>query len=236
MKKMKRILSVLLSLTIISTLLIFNSVSVEAAKKSKKKVAVDPLQTALNSAVLTPTTTGYAPADEVVAAVLAGITTPQMTTYEKVKACYDYIINNTTYGVNELLFTNAHDYFCYMGGYETYALLTGKVGVCDDYSATFVSMAKAIGLDAYVVNGQTHTTSGNFTPHAWAIIKINDVEYVFDPQIEDNIAKGGKIGYYRFGKTYAQVADKYIFESVSDVFEVKDLNISPNAQMYVIYK
>ena len=46
----------------------------------------------------------------------------------------------------------------------------------------------------------------------------DEVEYVFDPQIEDNIAKDGKITYCRFAKTYDQVKDKYIFEAISDKF------------------
>ncbi len=46
----------------------------------------------------------------------------------------------------------------------------------------------------------------------WCVVVIDGMEYVFDPQVEDNIANGGKIRYLRFCKTYDEVADKYIIE------------------------
>ncbi|MBQ5918579.1 MAG: hypothetical protein IIW92_08475 [Lachnospiraceae bacterium] len=47
---------------------------------------------------------------------------------------------------------------------------------------------------------------------AWCEMNINGNIYVFDPQVEANIANGGSIKYHRFGKTYDQVQGKYIKE------------------------
>ena len=47
------------------------------------------------------------------------------------------------------------------------------------------------------------------TGHIWTFINISGTEYVFDPQIDDNIAKGGLVYYYRFCKTYDEVPDSY---------------------------
>ena len=69
---------------------------------------------------------------------------------------------------------------------------------------------QAIGLNCYLVGGQTSKSGGGYTGHAWCEMNLNGTIYVFDPQVEDNIAKGGTIKYYRFGKTYDQVPGKYI--------------------------
>ena len=134
-----------------------------------------------------------------------------MTTYDKVKACYDYLIKNCSYGHNETMMEYI-DYYFYGYSYEvsTYGILKGKIGVCDDYSAAFATMMQAIGLNCYVVGGQTNLASGGYTGHAWCEMNLNGTIYVFDPQVEDNIAKGGAIKYYRSGKTYDQVKNKYI--------------------------
>lgn len=210
MKGLKKILSLLAAIGMVVVVSFSEGIVVNAA---------DPMETVLNNAVLTPTATGYEPADQAVEMVLSGITTPEMTTYQKVKMCYDHLINNCSYGFNEPIYEKINDYFGgYPGEVEAYGMLVGNVGVCDDYSAAFVALMRRLGLNSYVAVGMTHTTSGEYTPHAWAVVKIDGVEYVFDPQIDDNIAKGGPTGYYRFGKTYAQVPDKYIYEAISDKF------------------
>ena len=174
---------------------------------------VSNLENAINSVSLTPFRSDFTPAYEEVDKVFASIFTDGMTTYDKVKACYNYLINNCSYGSNQMMMDYI-DYFFYGYTYEvrTYGMLKGKIGVCDDYSATFATMMQAIGLNCYVVGGQTTLASGGYTGHAWCEMNINGTIYVFDPQVEDNIAKGGSIMYHRFGKTYDQVSGKYIKE------------------------
>ena len=95
-------------------------------------------------------------------------------------------------------------------GQSAYSILKGHVGVCTNYSAAFTVMARILGFDARLQDGFTHKASGGFTGHTWCVINIHGVDYVFDPQVEDNIAAGGTIRYLRFCKTYEEVADKYI--------------------------
>ena len=87
-------------------------------------------------------------------------------------------------------------------------------------------MTRAIGLETYLQNGQTSSSKGGFTGHTWCTIMINGVPYLFDPQVEDNIAKGGAIYYYRFcqpydsgtGKNnYISSDNRYYLENEQDV-------------------
>ncbi|MBQ7982713.1 MAG: S-layer homology domain-containing protein [Clostridia bacterium] len=52
----------------------------------------------LNAMPLSPTLTGYTPLDDMIGALFAKIHTADMTTYEKVIACYDYLVDTSTYG------------------------------------------------------------------------------------------------------------------------------------------
>ena len=125
-----------------------------------------------------------------------------MTTYEKVRACYDYLVDTCHYGDNVLRldFPEAN------GTARAYGMLVGHVGACDDYSSAFAALTRAIGLNCYTVYGQTARADGGYTGHIWCVMNIDGVEYVFDPQIDDNI--GADI-YYRFCVTYDETPDSY---------------------------
>ena len=185
----------------------------------------------LNSVQLTPKITGIAPCDQLVEQTLAKITTPQMTTYEKVKACYDYLITTCSYGGrghlylyrnNNLVLDGqeiaASDGKSVDGAVNAYEMLKEHAGVCDDYSCAFAAMVRRIGLNCYTVGGLTARADSGMTGHVWCVINIGGKEYVFDPQIDDNIAKGGPTGYYRFCKTYAEVPGSYADMKVKGYF------------------
>lgn len=138
-------------------------------------------------------------ADQILAQV--GGSTP----YEQLWGCYDWLIQNCSYGS---VLSNLNQ-----GGWlaeDAYSIMTQRVGVCDNYSAAFAVLARMIGFDARIQTGQTHRAAGGYTGHAWCVINIHGVDYVFDPQVEDNIAAGGAIRYLRFCKIYEEVPDKYI--------------------------
>lgn len=164
---------------------------------------------AVNEAALSPVRSGSKELNDLIDQILAQIITEEMTNYDKVKACYDWLITNTEYGLNpempSIEVTTWEEY-------EAYDVLSSHYGVCDHYAAAFAKMMQAVGLDCRVEGGFTHRADGGYTPHAWNIMTINGTEYVFDAQIDDNIAKGGAIGYHRFGKTYAEVPEKYIVD------------------------
>ena len=156
----------------------------------------------LNNAELYPTSTGVAYCDEVVLATLNRITTDDMSTYEKVLACYNYLVDTCSYGDNVLRLDFPED----NGTARAYGMLVGHVGACDDYSCAFAALVRAIGLNCYTVYGQTARADGGYTGHIWCVIAVDGVEYVFDPQIDDNI---GGSSYYRFCVTYDDTPGAY---------------------------
>ena len=162
----------------------------------------------LNSAQLTPVLTGYEPCDRTVLYTLSRITNNNMSTYAKVQACYDWLIVNCRYGYLDNFTTPElpHE----EGATRAMDMLNYKLGACDDYSCAFAAMTRALGLNCYTVYGKTSRADGGYTGHIWCVIKVDGVEYVFDPQVEDNIARGGDVYYYRFCKTYDEVSENYI--------------------------
>lgn len=140
-----------------------------------------------------------AEADEVIANV--GGSTP----YEKLQACYDWLIMNCSYAS-----ADAGSVGGSMMERLAYTIFKTHTGVCNDYSSAFVVMARILGYDARLESGQTHKASGGYTGHMWCVINVHGVDYIFDPQVEDNMSAGGKINYLRFCKTYDEVPDKYI--------------------------
>ena len=134
------------------------------------------------------------------------------TPYEQLRGCYDWLIQNCSYGRGKDIPMGPLQELGPSGwlAREAYSILVGREGVCFGYSAAFVVLARMIGFDAVMQHGQTHKATGGYTGHAWCVINIHGVDYVFDPQVEDNIAKGGTIQYLRFCKTYEEVPDKYI--------------------------
>lgn len=188
--------------------------STPAAPSSSAPVVNDgTVQGVLNSAPLNPRSTGYASTDAKIQEIFNQIFTSGMSTYDKVKACYDYIIYNTSYArgayVSSAGFGNPSE-----GNNDAYiawgalSCLTLGKGSCNTYSCAFIAMMKMIGLDAAYVSGSTHASGGGYVGHNWVEVYIGGQTYVFDPQVEDNISGGGT--YQRFCKTYAQVSGKYI--------------------------
>lgn len=188
--------------------------STPAAPSSSAPVVNDgTVQGILNSAPLNPRSTGYASTDAKIQEIFNQIFTSGMSTYDKVKACYDYIIYNTSYArgayVSSAGFGNPSE-----GNNDAYiawgalSCLTLGKGSCNTYSCAFIAMMKMIGLDAAYVSGSTHASGGGYVGHNWVEVYIGGQTYVFDPQVEDNISGGGT--YQRFCKTYAQVSGKYI--------------------------
>lgn len=194
-----------------------------AEENSSEEENTDPRAVILNSAELIPLRTNYPLLDARVDEILAQITKAEMDTYEKVKACYTYCVEDSVYyqhkkWYDELYairdacgYENLNDVWMI---YEASFFLEDKHGVCDDYSAAFTVLCRAIGLDAYYVWGQTNKASGGYTGHAWVNICVDGVYYHFDPQVEANITQrnDGVIGYHRFCVTDEEMEGRLIIE------------------------
>ena len=167
-------------------------------------------ETILNAATLNPMKTNDAELDALIDQIFAQIIQPGMTTYQKVKACYDYLINNASYGGGS--FSVSMRYTAFQDNLTAAcakAILTSKQGVCDDYSSAFMCMTRRIGLQSYTCACQAPNQSGGVSGHMVAFISVGGVNYIFDPQIEDYNAKGGKIPYRNFCKTFEAMAKTY---------------------------
>lgn len=190
----------------------------EKETSNTKPAPASTIENILNTAKLNPMKTGNVYLDEKVEEIFSQIFKPGMTTYDKVKACYDYLITNCSYGagvidyrevralIGDTVYEQPDDEFTI---YLAYKILTTNEGVCDHYSSAFLVMTRAIGLDTYVVTGTVRMVAGGRGEHAWTNIKINNEYYIFDPQIGDNSSKNGKINYYFFGHTDAQMGTMY---------------------------
>lgn len=190
------------------------------------------LRTLLNSQPLVPTSTGFAYCDMLVDQILSEITTPQMDTYDKVKACYDYLINISCYaGYGEPApYQNAAAIYELTqnsrrpANWEMYGpwiaemILESRTGVCDNYACAFAAMTRRIGLNCYCVAGATKSSRGGYSGHTWCEMILSGAVYYFDPEVEDVVANGNKAGtpgngrikYYYFGKLYTEKPDRYI--------------------------
>lgn len=189
----------------------------------------------LNSASLSPINTNYAPLDKLVQEVLKDTITNDMTTYEKVRACYNFLIKNMSYSSNIFNLTAYYE-IMYRSNYSSdwdrkvlyyaYSALNNKKDSCYGYSSAFVVLTRAIGLESYVVQGKTALAKGGYGNHWWVNIKIDGKYYVFDPNVDDDIAKGGTIYYYRFCKLDSDVPNKYIYtDREKDIKNFNDFNV-----------
>ena len=164
----------------------------------------------LNRAPLSPMRSNDAVLDTMVTGILNQIITGNMSTYEKVRACYDYLKKNTVYGDQgggTLVFGNTYE------SREDYKLVTLSReilstghGVCDHYAAAFQVLTRRIGLESYICTGKYGSGA-----HVWNVITLEGKDYIFDAQIDDL----GSGSYNHFGKTFGEVGSKYSDYSVA---------------------
>jgi hypothetical protein len=175
------------------------------------------VQQLLNSAALHPTYTQFGILNDLVNAFMAQNFTNDMDTYTKVKVAYDYFIQNMTYQTaTELdmsLFTKEEAAVIWQHYPERYAvpILIDNKGVCNHYSSAYAAILQAIGLDVNVVSGKTKSSAGGYSGHVWVTVRIDGVDYLFDPQVDQRIAQrhNNVIQYYRFGKPVSALSDDY---------------------------
>ena len=92
------------------------------------------------------------------------------TTYQKVKAIYDWIAKNVRYDYDNL---NDGDY---MLKYTAYAAAIDKKAVCQGYANLFYRLANSAGIDCRIITGRGNSGSG-WLDHAWNIVQMDDGKY-----------------------------------------------------------
>ncbi|MBQ4564270.1 MAG: hypothetical protein IJA58_07295 [Lachnospiraceae bacterium] len=207
--------------------------TVESVTEPVEAPSVEPTETPirarelLNVLTLHPKKTGCTELDALVEQILTEIIDSEMDNYEKTKACYDYLIENCSYGFSWCSIEfETMDYT----QEQAYVILSTKVGVCDNYSAAFAVMMQALGLDVRKEMGWTAlANNAGYTGHTWTVLEIDGVEYVFDPQVEDDIAKGGPIRDYRFCKEYRELPWKYVVKWTEADYLERAMRCNPDA-------
>lgn len=140
--------------------------------------------------------------DRVVRDTVAKFAAPGMSEYEKTKAAFDYLIENTSLEdpVGLDLWRIRGD----GGGQPSFvenrslSVLLYGVGMCEDYAAALTMLLRGMGLEAEYVPGLTYSAKGALVDHAWTMVKIDGVWYHLDSQLEDNISRHGAIRYRYF--------------------------------------
>ena len=109
----------------------------------------------------------------------------------KVKAIYEYIINNIDYDYDYAKQVAANGLVGYM---DAERCLKNKKGICGDYSVLFATMCRAQGIPCMVVEGYVTTSEQIF--HAWNKVYLNGAWKFYDTTFD---AGGGT------GKSYIEV-------------------------------
>jgi len=175
------------------------------------------VQQLLNGAELRPKYTQFAVLNSLIDDFVAKNFNSSMDTYTKVRIAYDYFIQNMTYETATQLdmgmFSKEEAAVIWQHYPERYAvpILLDHKGVCNHYSSAYAAILQAIGLDVQVVSGKTKSSAGGYSSHVWVTVRIDGVDYLFDPQVEQRIAQrnGNVIQYYRFGKAISALQSDY---------------------------
>ena len=128
--------------------------------------------------------------EQLVIEIIESITTEDMTQDEKRLACYEYIIETTSY---------VRTYESPEGDWTkeyAYDVLALQQGNCFRYAAAFAYMCRELGYEVKVCTGEVSARAGGTTPHGWVVLTIDGVEYLCDPDLEQSL------GYDFYMKTY----------------------------------
>ncbi len=175
-------------------------------------------QEVLDGAELEPQSLQSEELGELVEETMDELCDEEMGTYDKVAACYDYLVENMSYG-NQMRYLNVEagdttcaDIYYDCGEVEGFAAvaLTSKVGYCNGYASALIVMLRTLGIDARLVEGETGSANGGYAYHKWAEADIGGTTYLFDPQLEQDLTAAGLPAYSVFCKTYGEVGDRYI--------------------------
>lgn len=96
--------------------------------------------------------------------ILASEITDSMTTEEKAKAIHDYLINNTTYDID-----NYNAGTIPKTSYKVEGVLIKKKAVCQGYAETYFMFMQILDIPCKMISG-----TGNGEPHAWNLVQLSD--------------------------------------------------------------
>ena len=123
---------------------------------------------------------------------------PDMTDFEKEKIIHDYIIENTTYALE-----NMEDRKSTEAIFGVQGVLCNKSAVCQGYAETMKLFMDMLDIECYVVSGKGYTNN-QAVGHAWNLVKLDNEWYHVDVTWDDPDKDNQKV------YEYFNVSDKVI--------------------------
>jgi len=119
------------------------------------------------------------------------------TDFEKAEFVHDVLIMNCEY--------DAETYYRWMGmgddrfnsAHTSYGCLVNRKAVCAGYAKAYMLIMNELGIECGYVEG-TAGTQGNFGPHAWNYIKLDDGYYMVDLTWDDPIGNSSGNIYHNY--------------------------------------
>ena len=155
----------------------------EAEKEANDKATSENLRKVLSEAVLVPTITRDTAIDTKVQEVLAQVVKPEMDNYDKLLACYKWIIDNSFYKYDGFTGSWNNTNVSYSNNRDRQVVSFAKTiicgvngqryGTCINYGSAMVVFARALGFEAYRAGGETLRADNSYGEHYWCVIKIN---------------------------------------------------------------
>lgn len=144
--------------------------------------------------------------------------TGRESAYEKVQAAFRYVVTNTHYlAYDNPTLTESWRYLDFCGTAPTAYQVAGFSplhygwGSCENYAAALMVLLEELGFETVYVTGQTFSVSGTLVDHAWLMVKIEENWYHVDPQLEDNVIKGGMLTYRYFLKSDEEFSAHHVW-------------------------
>ncbi len=164
---------------------------------------INSIEALLNGSELKPMKTNYEPVDQMVDQIFARILTDDMTPGQKLKACYQYLATQCTYGYDGYKAVSVPDYLSEQDREIvefSYCILKDRIGTCENFAAAFTVMTRRIGFETNFVYGDVGMSAGGYGGHYWTDVNVYGKHYIFDTQVENNNGgASGNIQYYFYG-------------------------------------
>lgn len=109
--------------------------------------------------------------------IISEIITPGMSEYEKERAIHDYVVDNTSYDLE-----NAQKDTLPVETHTPYGSLINGVAVCDGYASAIKKLMYKAGIECLIVIGDADGIA-----HAWNLVKINGLWRHLDATWDDPI-------------------------------------------------
>lgn len=123
-------------------------------------------------------------AQEVAQAVYDSIITPTMTQREKMRAVYDFLVDEMTYRSDDSDDYNIDSY----NKLDEYALngFNNLYGNCFYYASMGAILLDKIGMEVTLIKGEgySYTAETHFVLHYWILVNVDGKTYHFDPLYE----------------------------------------------------